>query len=72
VESHFGPLGGGVVSVQDRCIVCAKRTIGTEIILDGPDVQLGDVAQLEARFGPFRGSANPDTKIIARFVSNVP
>ena len=26
-----------LVSVQDRCIVCAKRTIGSEIILDTPD-----------------------------------
>jgi hypothetical protein len=26
-----------VVSVQDRCMVCAKRTIGTEIVLDAPD-----------------------------------
>jgi hypothetical protein len=25
------------VSVQDRCTVCAKRTIGSEIILDTPD-----------------------------------
>jgi hypothetical protein len=26
-----------LVSVQDRCIVCTKRSIGTEIILDAPD-----------------------------------
>ena len=26
------------VSVQDMCMVCAKRTIDTEIILDAPDV----------------------------------
>ena len=25
-----------LVSVQDRCTVCAKRTIGSEIILDTP------------------------------------
>jgi hypothetical protein len=25
------------VSVQDRCTVCAKHTIGPEIILDAPD-----------------------------------
>jgi hypothetical protein len=24
------------VSVQDRCMVCAKRTIGLEIVLDAP------------------------------------
>jgi hypothetical protein len=25
-----------LVSVQDRCTVCAKRTIGSEIVLDAP------------------------------------
>ena len=25
-----------LVSVQDRCTVCAKHTIGSEIILDAP------------------------------------
>ena len=26
-----------LVSVQDRCTVCAKRTIDSEIVLDAPD-----------------------------------
>jgi hypothetical protein len=26
-----------LASVQDRCAVCFKRTIGSEIILDAPD-----------------------------------
>jgi hypothetical protein len=26
-----------LVSVQDRCTVCAERTIGSKIILDAPD-----------------------------------
>jgi hypothetical protein len=26
-----------LVSVQDRCMVCAKRTIGSEIVLDTPN-----------------------------------
>jgi hypothetical protein len=26
-----------LVSVHDRCMVCAIRTIGSEIILDAPD-----------------------------------
>ena len=45
-------------SVQDRCMVCARRTIGSEIVLDATDGTLGDKAQVEARFGPFRDSAN--------------
>ena len=42
-----------LVSVQDRCMVCARRTIGsdksfwTHLMLT-----LGDEAQVEARFGP--------------------
>jgi hypothetical protein len=37
VESRFNPFGDSVLSVQDRCTVCAKRTIGIEIVLDAPD-----------------------------------
>ena len=34
VESRFGPFGYCVMSVQDMCTVCAKRPIGSKIILD--------------------------------------
>jgi hypothetical protein len=37
VESHFGQFGEVLVSVQDRCMVCDKHTIGSEIILDATD-----------------------------------
>ena len=37
VESHFFLFGDIVTVVQDRCMVCAKRTIGSEIILDTSD-----------------------------------
>ena len=37
VKSRFSSFGDGVVPVQDRCTVCAKRTIGSEIVLDAPD-----------------------------------
>jgi hypothetical protein len=37
VESCFILFGTVLVSVQGRCTVCAKRTIGSEIILDTPD-----------------------------------
>ena len=36
LESLFFPFGDSV-SVQDGCMVCARRTIGSEIILDAPD-----------------------------------
>ena len=38
VESRLIHLEMVFVLVQDRCMVCAKRTIGTEIVLDTPDV----------------------------------
>ena len=49
-----------LLSMQDRCMVCAKYTIGTKIILDAPDGTLGDEAQVEARFYPFGDSDNLD------------
>ena len=37
VEARFGPLGDSANLDADKCMVCAKRTIGSEIILDTPD-----------------------------------
>ena len=37
VESRSVHLEMLLVLVQDRCTVCAKRTIGSDIILDAPD-----------------------------------
>ena len=37
VESRSVRLEMGLVLVQDRSTVCAKRTIGSEIVLDAPD-----------------------------------
>ena len=48
--------------VLDRCTVCAKHTIGSEIVLDATDSTLGDEAQVEARFGPFGEIANLDAR----------
>ena len=47
------------MSVQDKCMVHARHTIGSDIILVTM-VPLGDEAQVEARFGPFGDSANLD------------
>ena len=62
VESRFGSFGDVLVSVQDRCVVYAKRTIGLETVLDAPMVLLGDEAQVQARFGLFRDSTSLDTR----------
>ena len=51
-----------LVSVQDRCMVCAGRTIGSEISLDAPDGTTSKEAQVEAQFGTFGESANLHTR----------
>ena len=51
-----------LVSVQDRCMVCAKHTIGSYVIFDALDGTLGDVAKVEACLGPFGDSANLDAR----------
>ena len=51
-----------LVSVQDRCTVCTKHAIGSEIILDAPMVLQGDETQVEAQFGLFGDSANLDAR----------
>ena len=47
-----------LVSVQDRCTVCAKCTIGLDSVINAPMVLLGDEAQVEAHFSPCGDSAN--------------
>ena len=51
-----------LVSVQDRCKVCARRTIGSTMVLDTPDGTTSNEAQVEAHFGPFGDSANLDSR----------
>jgi hypothetical protein len=36
VGSHYVCLETVLVSVQDRCMVCTKHTIGSQIIFDAP------------------------------------
>jgi len=51
-----------LVLVQDRCMVCARRTIGSEIVLDAPDGTTSNEALVEAHFGPLGDSANLDAR----------
>ena len=61
VEVLFGPFGDSANLDIDRCMVCAKRTIGLEkSFWTHPMVLLGDEAKVEAHFGPFEDSANLD------------
>jgi hypothetical protein len=50
------------VSVQDSSTVCAERNICTDWMRQM--VLLGDEAQVEARFRPFRDSANLDARYV--------
>ena len=51
-----------LVSMEDRCTVCAKCTIGSDIVFNVLMVLLGDEAQVEAPFSPFGDSANLDAR----------
>ena len=62
VETHFDPFGDSANIDADRCMVYAKRTIGSETVLDAPMELLGDEAQVEARFGLFRDSSSLDAR----------
>ena len=53
-----------LVLVQDRCMVCAKRTKARELFRTKQMELLGDEAQVEAPFGPFGDSANLNTRSV--------
>ena len=61
-----------LVLVQDRCMVCAKRTIGLETVLDASMALLGDEAQVQALFGLFRDSTSHDTRWVHGLRRNEP
>jgi hypothetical protein len=48
-EARFGPF-------RDRCTVCAKRTIGSELFWTRPIELVGDVSRVESHFGLFGDS----------------
>ena len=49
VQSGLVRLEMVLVLVQDKCTVCAKRTVGSDIVMDAPDGLLGDVGHVESR-----------------------
>ena len=58
----FFHLDTVLASVQDRFMVCARRTIGLEIVWTHLLVPLGDKDQVETRFGQFGDNANLDAR----------
>ena len=53
-----------LISTQEMCTVCAKRTIGSEIIFCAPMVLLGDVGHVDSLFGPFRDAVSVDARYV--------
>jgi len=51
-----------LISTQDRCIVYAECSTGTEIILAIREGTVGDVGQGEARFSLFGDSVSLDRR----------
>ena len=47
-----------VILTQDRCLVCAEHTIGSEIILDAPMELICDMGHVESHFGLFGDSVH--------------
>jgi hypothetical protein len=47
-----------LILTQDRCAVCAKRTIGSEIVLNAPDRSPRRVGHVECHFSLFGDSVS--------------
>jgi hypothetical protein len=52
------------VLTQDRCMVCAERTIDLEIMLTHLMELVGDMAHVESCFSPFRDSVTVRTRLV--------
>ena len=59
VESRSVHLEMLLVLVQDRCTVCAKRTIGSDIVFDAPD---GTLWPCGISFGAFGDGVSVDVR----------
>ena len=62
VESCSVRLEMVLVLVQDRCTVCAKRTIGSDIILDAPDGTPRGRGSCGISFGLFGDGVSVDVR----------
>ena len=62
VESRLIRLEKVLVLMEDRCTVCAKRTIGSDIILDAPDGTPRSRGSRGISFGPFGDGVSVDVR----------
>jgi hypothetical protein len=52
--------------MQDRCTVCAKRSIGSKIILDAPMELLLDLGDVDSCCGAFGDSVSVSERFCAK------
>jgi hypothetical protein len=64
VEARISPFRDSANLVQDRCTICAERTIASEIILDTPMELQGDVYQVESHSVPFKDSLGVGARLV--------
>ena len=62
MEACFGPFRDSVILTQDRCTVCPKCTIGSEIILEAPDGNPRCRGSCGISFGPFEDGVSVDVR----------
>ena len=62
VESRLVCLEMVLVLVQDRCTVCAKHTIGSDIILDASDGTTRSRGSCGISFSPFGDGVSVDVR----------
>jgi hypothetical protein len=58
VEACLSPFGDIANLDANGCAVCAKHTIGSEIILNAPEGSPRQVRHVESRFGSFGDSVS--------------
>jgi hypothetical protein len=49
--------------MQDWCMVCVERTIGSEIVLEAPDELLGHMGHVESHFDMFLASVQDRSSV---------
>jgi hypothetical protein len=62
VELYSVRLEKVLILTQDRCTVCTERTIGSQVVWDGPDGLVSDMGRVESRFSPFGDSVSVNAR----------
>jgi hypothetical protein len=53
-----------LILTQDRCMICAERTIGSKLLWTHPIEHLGDVGHVESYFDPFGDSVSLGARLV--------